>query len=50
MVPCQSLGSPLHTAAQVKTLQEAITLIVFDGFSVLYLKDPLGWNHAPSLR
>jgi uncharacterized protein len=23
-----------------------ITLVVFAGFSVLYLKEPLGWHHA----
>jgi uncharacterized protein (DUF486 family) len=34
----------VYTAAQLKTIQEAITLIVFVGFSVLYLKQPLGWN------
>ena len=27
-------------------MQEVITLIVFADFSVLYLKEPLGWNHA----
>ena len=27
-------------------MQEVITLLVFAGFSVLYLKEPLGWNHA----
>ena len=27
-------------------MQEAITLVVFAGFSVLYLKEPLTWNHA----
>jgi len=27
-------------------MQEVITLIVFAGFSVLYLKEPLGWNHS----
>ena len=27
-------------------IQEVITLIVFAGFSVLYLKEPLGWNHG----
>ncbi len=27
-------------------MQEVITLAVFAGFSVLYLKEPLGWNHA----
>jgi uncharacterized protein len=39
-------GSAVYTAAQFKTMQEVITLIVFAGFSVLYLKEPLGWNHA----
>ncbi len=27
-------------------MQEVITLVVFAGFSVLYLKEPLGWNHG----
>ena len=27
-------------------MQEVITLGVFAGFSVLYLKEPLAWNHA----
>ena len=31
---------------QLKTMQEVITLVVFAGFSVLYLKQPLGWNHG----
>jgi uncharacterized protein (DUF486 family) len=26
-------------------MQEVITLIVFAGFSVVVLKEPLGWNH-----
>jgi uncharacterized protein (DUF486 family) len=29
-----------------KTMQEIITLLVFAGFAVVYLKEPLGWNHA----
>ena len=45
-VPANRWGSAVYTAAQLKTLQEVITLIVFAGFSVLYLKEPLGWNHA----
>jgi len=36
----------VYTAAQLKTMQEVITLIVFAGFSVLYLKEPLEWNHG----
>jgi uncharacterized protein (DUF486 family) len=27
-------------------MQEVITLLVFAAFSVLYLKEPFGWNHA----
>ena len=45
-VPANRWGSALYTAAQLKTMQEVITLIVFAGFSVLYLKEPLGWNHG----
>ncbi len=33
-------------AAQLKTIQEVITLVVFAAFSVLYLKEELKWNHA----
>jgi uncharacterized protein len=45
-VPANRWGSAVYTAAQLKTMQEVITLVVFAGFSVLYLKEPLGWNHA----
>jgi uncharacterized protein (DUF486 family) len=45
-VPANRYGSAVYTAAQLKTMQEVITLTVFAGFSVLYLKEPLGWNHA----
>ncbi len=45
-VPANRWGSTVYTAAQLKTMQEVITLVVFAGFSVLYLKEPLGWNHA----
>ena len=30
----------------LKTIQEVVTLVVFAGFTVLYLKEPFGWNHA----
>jgi len=45
-VPANRWGSSVYSAAQLKTIQEVITLLVFAGFSVLYLKEPLGWNHA----
>jgi len=45
-VPANRWGSAVYSAAQLKTMQEVVTLVVFAGFSVLYLKEPLGWNHA----
>src|SRR5438445_9831303 len=45
-VPANRWGSAVYSAAQLKTMQEVITLVVFAGFSVLYLKEPLGWHHA----
>ncbi len=45
-VPANRYGSSVFSVAQLKTIQEIITLTVFAGFSVLYLKEPLGWNHA----
>jgi uncharacterized protein (DUF486 family) len=44
-VPANRLGSAAYSTAQLKTIQEVITLLVFAGFSVLWLKEPLGWNH-----
>ncbi|WP_322515866.1 DMT family protein [Rhodopseudomonas palustris] len=45
-VPANRWGSAVYSAAQLKTMQEVITLVVFAGFSALYLKEPLSWNHA----
>ena len=45
-VPANRWGHTVYSAAELKTMQEVITLVVFAGFSVLYLKEPLGWNHA----
>ncbi len=45
-VPANRIGHEVYSAAQLKTMQEVITLVVFAAFSVLYLKEPLGWNHA----
>ena len=44
-VPANRIGHAVYSAAQLKTMQEVITLIVFSGFSVWVLKEPLGWNH-----
>lgn len=45
-VPANRIGHGHFSAAELKTIQEVITLTVFAVFSVLYLKEPLGWNHA----
>ena len=45
-VPANRYGNAVYSVAQLKTMQEVITLTVFAGFSVLYLKEPLGWNHV----
>ncbi len=45
-VPANRIGHAVYSAAELKTMQEAITLIVFAAFSATYLKEPLGWNHA----
>ena len=44
-VPANRWGVQAYNPAELKTMQEVITLVVFAGFSVLYLKEPLGWNH-----
>ena len=45
-VPANRIGHEVYSAAQLKTIQEVITLIVFAGFSVFWLKESLTWNHA----
>jgi uncharacterized protein (DUF486 family) len=45
MVPANRMGYGIFNAAQLKTIQEVITLVVFCGFSVFYLKEPLRWNY-----
>jgi uncharacterized protein len=44
-VPANRIGSYEFTTAQLKTIQEVITLTVFSVFSVLYLKEQLRWNY-----
>ena len=45
MVPANRIGHGHFSAAELKTIQEVITLTVFAVFSVTYLKEPLSWNH-----
>jgi hypothetical protein len=44
-VPANRIGSYEFTTAQLKTIQEVITLSVFSVFSVLYLGEKLRWNY-----
>lgn len=45
-VPANRMGHQHFTAAQLKLMQEVITLVVFAVFSALYLKEQLRWNEA----
>lgn len=45
-VPANRIGSYEFSAAQLKTIQEVITLVVFSVFSILYLRQPMKWNYA----
>ena len=44
-VPANRYGHSVYSAAELKTIQEVITLAVFVAFSVWFLKEPVGWTH-----
>jgi len=44
-VPANRFGHGTFTGAELKTIQEVITLVVFAVFSVFYLKEPFKWNY-----
>lgn len=44
-VPANRIGYGQFTGAELKTIQEVISLSVFLVFSVLYLNEPLKWNY-----
>ncbi|POO53164.1 hypothetical protein DSM25558_5397 [Agrobacterium sp. DSM 25558] len=45
-VPANRMGSEVYSTAQLKTMQEVITLTVFALFSVFWLKESLTINHV----
>jgi uncharacterized protein (DUF486 family) len=45
-VPANRIGHAVYSAAELKTMQEVITLVVFVLFSVFYLKEAITWNHV----
>src|SRR5947209_14247841 len=44
-VPANRYGNAVYTTAQLKTMQEVITLAIFAAFSLIYLKEPITWNY-----
>lgn len=44
-VPANRYGHAVYSAAELKTMQEVITLLVFIAFSSLYLGEAIKWNH-----
>lgn len=44
-VPANRMGHAVYSAAQLKTIQEILTLLVFVVFSVTYLGESIRWNH-----
>ena len=45
-VPANRIGYGVYSAAQLKTIQEIITLVVFALFSITYLGERIQWNHV----
>lgn len=45
-VPANRMGHAVYSTAELKTMQEVITLAVFALFSVFYLKEAITWNHV----
>ncbi|MFP5518984.1 MAG: DMT family protein [Bdellovibrionia bacterium] len=44
-VPANRLGSQHFSLPQLKIIQEVVTMVVFAGFSVLYMKESLKWDY-----
>lgn len=44
-VPANRIGHEVYSAAELKTIQEVITLLVFAVFSIFFLKEAITWNH-----
>ena len=45
-VPANRFGSDVYSPAQLKTMQEIITLLIFAAFSTFYLKEALTWSQG----
>ena len=47
-MPANRIGHYQFSAAQLKIIQEVITLVVFAVFSLLYLREEFKWNYLVS--
>jgi uncharacterized protein len=47
-VPANRIGHGVFSAAQLKIIQEVVTLVVFAVFAVFYLREELKWNYIVS--
>jgi uncharacterized protein len=45
-VPANRLGSSIYSTAELKTIQEVLTFIVFIGFSIFYLREHISVQHV----
>ena len=45
-VPTNRIGSAVYSPAELKTIQEVTTLIVFAGFTAIYFDEPLSWTQG----
>jgi uncharacterized protein len=45
-VPANRVGNEVYNTAQLKTIQEVITFVVFVAFSYVYLKEPITWSQG----
>ncbi len=45
-VPANRIGYGTYTAAELKTIQEVISLTVFVGFAIFVLGEKFTWNHG----
>lgn len=46
VIPANRWGTASFSLAELKAIQEVVTLVVFAGFATLYLGERLTWNHA----
>lgn len=44
-VPANRIGAGVYSLPQLKIVQEVVTMLVFAGFCVFYMKQPLTWDY-----